>query len=744
MRDFRKQAEELVDRMTVEEMASQLKYDAPAVPRLGVPAYNWWNEALHGVARAGTATMFPQAIGLAAMFDAEMVRGIGDVIATEARAKYNAQASLGDRGIYKGLTFWSPNLNIFRDPRWGRGQETYGEDPYLTSRLGVAFIRGLQGDEWERGGYMKAAACAKHFAVHSGPEKERHSFDAVVSAKDLEETYLPAFEAAVREAGVEAVMGAYNRVNGEPCCGSATLLGEILRGRWGFEGHVVSDCWAIRDFHEHHMVTATAAESAALALKNGCDLNCGNTYLHILKALGAGLVEAGDIRRAAVRLFTTRMKLGLFADDCGFDRIPYEDNDSASHNLLSLEAARRSAVLLKNDGILPLRRDACRTIGVIGPAADRRSVLTGNYFGTASEYVTNLEGIRRIAGEDVRILYSEGSHLWDSRLQRQGEAGDRLSEAVTVARHSDVVILCLGLDASLEGEQMEAGNGFDSGDKPDLLLPECQRNLLEAVCGAGKPVVLVLNTGSAVDVSAAGDRCGAILQCWYSGSHGGTALAEILFGEVNPSGKLPVTFYYDGTLPDFRDYGMKGRTYRYLEGEPLYPFGYGLSYSRFRFDELKAGRAAADPPRPEAEGKCPAGRPDTENGGGRPALSGSVRVTNESARDGDAVVQVYLDRQPYEKAANGKNTRYSAVFSPDNQPGPGLCWFGRVTVPAGKSVTVPFRIAVREMESVMEDGSRAALAGRYTLYAGGSQPDARSRELLGEEDWDSLEFDWTV
>ncbi len=744
MRDFRKQAEELVDQMTVEEMASQLKYDAPAIPRLGIPGYNWWNEALHGVARAGTATVFPQAIGMAAMFDADLLGEIADVIATEGRAKYNAQSAHGDVGIYKGLTFWSPNVNIFRDPRWGRGHETYGEDPYLTSRLGVAFIEGLQGDGWktdqpEGGGYMKAAACAKHFAVHSGPEKERHSFDAAASAKDMEETYLPAFKAAVCEAGVEAVMGAYNRTNGEPCCGSETLLKKILRGKWGFQGHVVSDCWAIRDFHEHHMVTATATESAALALKNGCDLNCGNTYLYILKAYEAGLITKEEIRQAAVRLFTTRMKLGLFADDCEYDRIPYEENDSAEHNRLSLEAARRSAVLLKNSGILPLDKEKLKTVGVIGPTADRRTVLEGNYCGTASEYVTNLEGIRRIAGEDIRILYSEGSHLWNWRVEGQAEADDRLSEAVTVAEHSDVVVLCLGLDATLEGEQMDRSNTFDSGDKPNLLLPQCQRNLLEAVCAVGKPVVLVLNAGSAIDLSYAQEHCGAILQCWYSGARGGQAMAEILFGQVNPSGKLPVTFYYDGTLPDFQDYSMKGRTYRYLKEKPLYPFGYGLSYSSFRFDELKT---EACPDRPETAAKGSENR-GPEADASVMVLRGSIRVTNQSDRDGAAVVQVYLDKQPAEKLSNGRNERYMTVFDPDNQPIRSLVWFKRVPVKSGEAVTVPFELPDTAFETVMEDGSRRILDGRYTVYAGGSQPDERSRELLGKEDWQSAEITLT-
>ncbi len=736
--DFRRQAEELVDQMTVEEMISQLCHDAPPIPRLGIPGYNWWNEALHGVANAGTATVFPQAIALAAMFDEELLGRIGETIATEARAKYNAQSAEGDTDIFKGLTFCSPNINIFRDPRWGRGHETYGEDPYLTSRLGVAFIRGLQGD----GKYLKASACAKHFAVHSGPEKERHTFDAQATAKDMEETYLPAFRAAVQEGGVEEVMGAYNRTNGEPCCASETLLQKTLREKWGFTGHVVSDAGALRDIHEHHGVTATAAESAALALRNGCDLNIGSTYRSLPEALEEGLVSEEEIRRAAVRLFTTRMKLGLFDPECEFNRIPYEENDSPAHRLLSLEAARRSVVLLKNDGLLPLERSKLRTVGVIGPTADLRTVLAGNYHGTASEYVTNLEGIREAAGDrgagqdGIRVLYSEGCHLWKDRMDSHARPGDRISEAVTVARHSDVVILCVGLDASLEGE----GEGRD---KTDLLLPESQRRLMEAVCAVGTPVVLVLNAGSAIDLSGIEEHCSAILDCWYSGAQGGRALAEILFGEVNPSGKLPVTFYHDGTLPDFRDYRMKGRTYRYLEGEPLYPFGYGLSYSRFRFDDLRleTAREAAGAEKMSETGTSPETEAAVVSAPETPLLRGSIRVTNLSSRDGAAVIQVYVDSQPLEKASNGKNQAYMDRFDSANQPHHSLRWFARVQIAAGQTVPVPFELPREAFETVLEDGSRVLLAGRYTVCAGGSQPDARSRELLGGEDWLSGEVE---
>ena len=497
MRDRKKAqalAHELVSKMTIEERASQLKFDAPPVERLGVPAYNWWNEALHGVARAGTATMFPQPVAMASMFDPEMIRKIGDVVATEARAKYNEASKHGDRDIYKGLTLWSPNINLFRDPRWGRGQETYSEDPYLTAQLGVAYIKGLQGD----GKYLKVAACAKHYAVHSGPEAIRHEFDAEVSRKDLWETYLPAFEAAVKEGEVEAVMGAYNRTLGEPCCGSDLLIRKILRGKWGFQGHFVSDCWAISDFHLHHHITTTAPESAALAIKMGCDVNCGNTYLHLLRALEDGLITEDDITTAAERLFTTRFMLGEFDENCEYNSIPYEVVECPEHLARSEEAARRSVVLLKNDGILPLDKTKIKTIGVIGPNANDRMALIGNYHGTASRYITVLEGTQDYVGDDVRVLYAEGCHLYKDRVEGLGLPGDRLSEAETVAEHSDVVVLVTGLNENLEGEEMDQSNSVGSGDKANLLLPAPQRKLMEVVAKTGKPVILINMTGSAL------------------------------------------------------------------------------------------------------------------------------------------------------------------------------------------------------------------------------------------------------
>ena len=684
-------ARELVGKMTLEEKASQLRYQAPAIPRLHIPAYNWWNEALHGVARGGTATVFPQAIGMAASFNTQLMEQAADVISTEGRAKYHAYSEEGDRDIYKGLTFWSPNVNIFRDPRWGRGHETYGEDPYLTAEMGKAFVRGLQGE----GKYLKTAACAKHFAVHSGPEKLRHEFDARVSQKDLYETYLPAFEALVKEADVEAVMGAYNRTNGEPCCGSQTLLRKILRGEWGFSGHVVSDCWAIKDFHENHRVTTTATQSAAMALKAGCDVNCGVTYLYLLKAYEDGLVTEEEITEAAVHLFTTRFLLGLFAET-EWDGIGYEVVDCKEHQLKNEEMARESCVLLKNDGILPLNRDAVKTIGVVGPNADSRLALIGNYHGTASEYITVLEGIRREAGEDIRILYSEGCHLWRDRVEGLAFANDRISEAVITARHSDVVILCLGLDETLEGEEGDAGNPMgDAGDKSDLNLPKSQQELLKAVAETGKPVILCMLAGSAIDLTYADGHVNAILQAWYPGARGGKAVAELLFGKASPCGKLPVTFYKNSEdLPPFENYSMKNRTYRYMETEPLYPFGYGLTYG-----DLSVTKAVM-------------AEPLSENG-----TVLTVEIKNEGRRTVKEVVQVYV-----------KN-----LDSQDAVPNFSLCAFQKVECGPGERKTLSLSINSQSFTVVKEDGSRAADGTRFQLFVGTSQPDERSRVLTGKE-----------
>ena len=681
----KKLAEELVSRMTVEERASQLRFDAPAIERLGVPAYNWWNEALHGVARGGTATVFPQAIGMAAMFDDALLEEIADAISTEARAKYNAFSARGDRDIYHGLTMWSPNVNIFRDPRWGRGHETYGEDPYLTSRLGKAFVRGLQG----RGDTLKTAACAKHFAVHSGPEALRHCFDAVASVKDMEETYLPAFRALVREADVEAVMGAYNRTNGEPCCANPWLMRK-LREEWGFAGHFVSDCWAIRDFHENHKITSRPVESVTKALKAGCDLNCGCTYEHIMDAFALGMVDEEDITRCAVRLFTTRYLLGILGDQGSeYDDIPYGVVECSEHQELSRRAALRSCVLLKNDGLLPLDPARCGTIGVIGPNANSRSALIGNYHGTASRYITVLEGIQDIVGETNRILYSQGCDLKEDRVEEQALAGDRLAEAATVAENSDTVILVLGLDETLEGEEGDTGNSYFSGDKEDLLLPACQRELMETVLAAGKPTVVILMAGSSIDISIAQERAGAILLTWYPGALGGKAAAELLFGTESPSGKLPVTFYHNEALaemPDFTDYAMRDRTYRYYRGRPLYPFGYGLTYGRCSVEAVTGDKHRA-----------------------------VVTVLNDGPRDTEDVIELYLRDEG----------------SPLAPPNPILCGFRRVFLAAGERAEFEVGIDPEALTVVGDDGVRIPGSGTWTLYAGFGGPDTRTEELTG-------------
>ena len=660
-----------------------------------IPAYNWWNEALHGVARAGVATMFPQAIAMAATFDEDLIFKVADVISTEARAKYHEFQRKGDRDIYKGLTFWSPNINIFRDPRWGRGHETYGEDPYLTSRLGVAFVKGLQGNDEK---YLKAAACAKHYAVHSGPESERHEFNAVVSKKDLRETYLPAFKTLVKEAKVEAVMGAYNRVNGEPCCGSKTLLKDILRGEWGFSGHVVSDCWAIKDFHDNHHVTHTAPESAALALKNGCDLNCGVTYLHVLTALQEGLVTEEDIDRAVTRLMITRMKLGMFdsPEKVPYANIPYDVNDCKEHNKLALEVAKKSLVLLKNqDSLLPLDKSKIRTIAVIGPNANSRQALVGNYEGTASRYITVLEGIQQAVGEEIRVIYAEGCHLYRDRSSGLTQPKDRFAEAISAAELADVVVMCLGLDSSIEGEEGDASNEYGSGDKKHLNLPGLQQELLETIHKTGKPIILVLLSGSALAVSWADENIPAIIQAWYPGAQGGTAIASLIFGDYSPSGRLPVTFYRTTEeLPDFRDYSMKNRTYRYMKNEALYPFGYGLSYTKFEYSELKLSKD-----------RIQAGE----------TIKCSAKVKNVGTWASDEIVQLYL-----------KDVEAS-VDVPKWQ----LQGMKRIHLAPGEETEVRFSLTARQMALIDEEGKCILEPGLFKIYVGGSQPDQRSMALTG-------------
>ena len=567
--DFRKQAEELVSKMTLAEKMAQMKYDAPAIERLGIPAYNWWNECLHGVGRAGTATVFPQAIGMAASFNPELMFEVANTISDEARAQYNEYKKFGETDIYQGLTYWSPNINIFRDPRWGRGQETYGEDPYLTAIMGTEFIKGLQGD----GKYRKLDATVKHYAVHSGPESERHWFNAVVNEKDLRETYLWAFKYCIDNADPSAVMGAYNRTNGEPCCASKTLLKDILRDEWGFKGYVVSDCSAICDINKHHKVTANEAESAALAVNNGCELNCGTAYQWLKTSVAMGLITEETITEAVTKLFTARYRLGMFADDCEYDSIPFSVIESKKHKEINRKMAQEGIVLLKNNGILPLSTD--KKIAVIGPNADSLDAILGNYNGRPAKYYTPVMGMQ----EYTDVLFAKGCHIWNKNENRHFRITS-IKEAEVVANNADIVVMFMGIDRTMEGEQSDSYSGSLSGDKADIEIPDSQKELYEAVKKAGKPIVFVNISGSCVNLRKPKDECDAVLQCFYPGAMGGLAIADVLFGKVSPSGRLPVTFYESTEdLPDFEDYSMENRTYKFYKGTPVYEFGYGLTYS---------------------------------------------------------------------------------------------------------------------------------------------------------------------
>jgi len=666
--DARKLAEELVNKMTVDEMASQLIFDAPAIERLNIPAYNWWNEALHGLARGGTATVFPQAIALSAMFDDELLQKIGDAISDEARAKYNEVSKLDDRGIYKGLTVWSPNVNIFRDPRWGRGHETYGEDPYLTSRNGKAFVKGLQGDEE----YLKLAACAKHFCVHSGPEATRHHFNAVVNKKDMHDTYLPAFKELV-DTGVEAVMGAYNRINGDAACANEYTMNELLRGKWGFKGHFLSDCWAIRDFHEGHKITKNQLESVKLALETGCDLNCGCTYEFIMDAYNLGLIDKELIERSAIRLFTTRYMLGIMDGQkpSKLDDIPYNVVECKKHLDLAHQATIESCVLLKNDGILPLNEETCGTVGIIGPNANSRESLIGNYHGTSSRYITVCEGIQDLLEGKQRVLFSRGCHLYLDRIEPLAKENDRIAEAVATAKNSDTVILVVGYDEKLEGEQPDEGNAYEAGDKPDLLIPESQRVLVDEVLKVGKPTIIVLMAGSSVDLSEYEDKVNAIMLGWYPGARGGKAISELLFGKASPSGKLPVTFYKNSALkemPAFDDYSMNNRTYRYYTGEPWRHFGYGLTYGDCRIEDYKVNGNIV-----------------------------TVKAKNYGKMATDDVVQVYLKDK-------------ESKFAPVN---PSLYGFKRIHLDVNEEKTIEIEIDEKAFSVINNEGERIQGSGNY-------------------------------
>lgn len=568
--NFCQRAKELVAQMTIEEKMSQMNYNSPAIKRLGIPKYTWWNECLHGVARSGVATVFPQAIGMAATFNTDLMYEVANAISDEARAKYNEYIKFGGTEIYQGLTFCAPNINIFRDPRWGRGHETYGEDPYLTGRMGVAFIKGLQGD----GKYRKCDATLKHFAVHSGPEATRHGFNVDIDDETLYSTYLAAFEYCIKNADPSSVMGAYNAVNGEPCTASKTLLIDILRNKFGFEGYIESDAGGVEDINNYHKLTSTLAESAAMSVNNGCDLCIGSAYESLPEAYEKGYISEDTITEAVERLFSARFRLGMFDDDCEYNNIPFDTIECEKHQNLNLKMAQESIVLLKNDGILPLDKNL--KIAVIGPNADDKDVLLGNYNGVPSEYTTFLKGIQKNCN---KVNFAKGCELY-----KFGEAGaweERVDlEALVAAKNSDVIVMVMGLHPSVEGEQTDDFNASFGGDKASIELFDIQKKLYKKIKELGKPIVFVNVSGSCIALGEQKESANAIIQCFYPGAKGGDALADILFGKVSPSGRLPVTFYKsDSDLPPFDDYSMKNRTYKFFEGEPLFEFGFGLTYS---------------------------------------------------------------------------------------------------------------------------------------------------------------------
>jgi len=680
-----KRIDDLISRLSISEKSSLMLYNSPAIERFGIQEYNWWNECLHGVGRAGKATVFPQAIALAATFDDSLAYRVATAISDEARAKHNAAIRKGNRRQYTGLSFWTPNINIFRDPRWGRGQETYGEDPYLTSRMGAAFVKGLQGDDPY---YLKVSACAKHFVVHSGPEKTRHMFNALPNDRDFRETYLPAFRACI-DAGVESVMCAYNRVYDEPCCGSAFLLTGLLRDAWGFKGHIVSDCWALDDIWLRHKTVATRAEAAAMAAKAGVSLNCGYIYQYLPEAVEKGLVEEATIDQDLKYLLKTRARLGLLFPDKNspFDTISPLRVNSDAHQKLAYETAAKSIVLLKNNGVLPLDKEKLKNLFVVGPTAGDMNALLGNYNGISGHMVTFLEGIidRVDAGT---VVESNQGYLYNN---------DTLFQGFWQASGADFVIACVGLTSLFEGEEGEAMYNPEGGDRSNIELPRNQVKFLQLMREKikDKPLIVIVTGGSAIALTEILNIADAILFAWYPGEQGGNALADILFGKVNPSGRLPVTFYRStNDLPPFENYSMDKRTYRYFHGKSLYPFGYGLSYTTFAYDIL-----TTDKPTYSTE--------DTVNL--------KISVSNSGKNDGEEVVQVYI-----------RDMKASVPV-----PIHSLKGFRRVFLPAGTTKTIKIQIPVRELAYWVPDKKVFEVEkGKFIIQVGASSSDIRMESII--------------
>ena len=683
---FEKEAKKLILEMTLEEKASQMVHASRSIERLNIDQYNWWNEALHGVARSAKATVFPQAIAMAATFDTILIKNVANAISDEARAIHNIFREKGMKNEYTGLTFWSPNINIFRDPRWGRGHETYGEDPYLTSMIGRAFVKGMQGNHKK---YLKVAACAKHFAVHSGPENERHSFNAFASKKDLNETYLPAFKSLV-DVNVETIMCAYNRTNNEPCCGSNELINNILRNSWGFKGHVVSDCGAIYDISNNHNFTASDLESVAYAVKGGVDLNCGSLYNLIPDAIKAKLLSEEDVDKSLLRLLMTRLKLGTIgdADDNPYSKIKSDVINSKKHKNLAKEVAVKSIVLLKNkNNLLPLKKEI-NTLFVTGPNAANTNTLLGNYHGLSSEIVTPLEGIVKQISKGTMVRYKMGVGINDQQT-------NRMEWSASLAGNSDATIAVMGISALIEGEEGAAISSDANGDRFEIDLPKSQIDYIKTLRdkAGSKPIILVVNSGSALNLTEVEPYVDAILYAWYLGEQGGNAIADIIFGDSNPSGKLPITIPKSlSHLPLYNNYNMENRTYKFTNHQPMYPFGFGLSYSIFSYSDLSIKKDKIDI---------------------GDSIDLNFEVFNNSDFVGEEIIQVYI------KDIN-------ASF---RTPNSSLIFFKRIQLNAGEKKKINLVIDDNMMASFNEKGDQVVEPGNFKIFVGGSSPGVRSKEL---------------